>query len=481
MDLFKHELLDTTRQQIRLISITPEPSGQINCQLVHAYLEDEKSPDYRAVSYEWGLPTPLRSVKVNGRSLEVRQNLYAFLEAFRARLLRYQGNSTYEAETQWLWIDQICIDQAVISERNHQVKMMSKIYSRAIYVYVWLGPSQAQVEEAMTVLKSGLRRYFEDRTIETSSKKRKRHRTHETDGECSTGNKPCPRSSSLPIVALRCFFENTYWQRLWIVQEIMLARYIRILCGDTLLSWDELRRFCVSGKSQLPAIAQGCISLQMIWLAEHALSAKVYTYTNLLATFSKSQCHDQKDKVYGLQGLIPPRMRVTVDYSQSVLNVFRDGVCLMCEDDMTAINPEIARSLERLEYGKPTETFLQACSILRADVESIVRMPLATAIVELGNQMGLRLRQSYLAYIGQKNLRQIDAVWLEIVEFYTKQRLPALYSRGGFENNGRVSLVEASDRDANDLTANLFATYEKLEYYNDYLIKEFRRDEVRRS
>lgn len=40
----------------------------------------------------------------------------------------------------WLWIDQICIDQSNTHEKNQQVAIMSKIYSKAYIVLSWLGP-----------------------------------------------------------------------------------------------------------------------------------------------------------------------------------------------------------------------------------------------------------------------------------------------------------------------------------------------------
>ena len=441
IDSFKHEPLETTRQQIRLISIIPESSGQINCKLENAYLEDDKTPDYRAISYVWGPPTPLAHISINGQSFEVRQNLHAFLEAFRARLFKFRSNSFYEADTQWLWIDQICIDQTVISERNHQVQMMSEIYSRAAYVYVWLGPSQADVEAAMTLLKSGLRRYYEERTFSSQKKKRKRYRVLEFDEEGDTRNKTSSQPPSLPISALRRFFENTYWQRLWIVQEIMLARYVRIICGETLLSWDELKRFCLSSIPRLSAQVQDCVPKQVIWLAKHALSAKKYTYSDLLATFSKSQCYDTRDKVYGLQGLIKPVARLKIDYAKSATAVFRDAFRSMDEDESDLVR--LGDGLKRLQYGDSAEKVLQqACLILAAEAESIIRLPFIIALEELGDHMGLYKRPSYSACIGRKALQRIDFLWSQITAHYTERLLPALYEGDNSKSGNREYLLQ---------------------------------------
>ena len=461
---FKHEPLDTRRQQIRLVCITPASSGDIKCQLRNAYLEDDRTPDYRAVSYEWGPSSPLRRIYIDGQPLKVRQNLYAFLETFRTRLFKFQSNGLYEAETQWLWIDQICINQTVITERNHQVRLMSEIYSRAAYVYVWLGPCHSEVEAAMTVLKSGLRRYYEDRTTLSPTKGPRRHRISgaEEQGHLNKNSYSEPESNSLPAAALRCFFLNTYWKRLWIVQEIMLARYIRIMCGETILSWEELRRFCLSSASPLLAQVRYCIPQQVMWLVEHALSAKKYTYTSLLATFSKSDCHDPKDKVYGLQGLVAPRSRVVVNYAKSIQRVFLDAVGLLYGREGQATEVEIGGGLEKIDYSDPAETMLQASSILHAQMEVSTRIPLVTALVELGNQMGFPLVRMYATCIGGAIQKRTKSLWSQLIKYYLQERIPALYIRRQFVYDEK----EFHDRtyDPTGLIRDLWEAYEELEY-----------------
>jgi hypothetical protein len=50
----------------------------------------------------------------------VQPDLLAALKALR-----------HPQEDRYLWIDAICINQADIGERNHQVEMMSTIYGQA--------------------------------------------------------------------------------------------------------------------------------------------------------------------------------------------------------------------------------------------------------------------------------------------------------------------------------------------------------------
>jgi hypothetical protein len=97
-----------------------------------------RSSQYTALSYVWGKARADHWINLNGKPFPVRKNLYDFLcEAKRAIFSEY------------LWIDALCIDQARVMERNHQVGLMGKIYSHAEEVIVWLGQNNELVENAM--------------------------------------------------------------------------------------------------------------------------------------------------------------------------------------------------------------------------------------------------------------------------------------------------------------------------------------------
>jgi hypothetical protein len=48
-----------------------------------------------------------------------------------------------------LWVDALCINQANLGEKNHQVALMAQIYSRADKVLVYLGESDCESDAAM--------------------------------------------------------------------------------------------------------------------------------------------------------------------------------------------------------------------------------------------------------------------------------------------------------------------------------------------
>ena len=115
-----YQPLRTGNHQIRLTTIAAgRNDGPIQCSLNHEILGDE----HTCLSYAWGDELPLREIYINGKPATVRQNLWNFLHTAR----RYKFSRK-------IWIDAICIDQANTSEKNHQVRLMSKIYSQAVSV-----------------------------------------------------------------------------------------------------------------------------------------------------------------------------------------------------------------------------------------------------------------------------------------------------------------------------------------------------------
>jgi hypothetical protein len=412
---FVHEPINQAVQEIRLISIIPEITGPIRCNLIHVNLQSNPTPEYRALSYVWGPPSPVQEIQVNGHRFLVRQNLYDFTYAFRERLYKFRGGNGYEDEVQWLWIDQVCINQALTGERNHQVKMMSDIYRRATYVYVWLGKSDGSTEAVMRALKSSYRRYHDSESL---TKRSKTSSKMSRDGT-STQAEDSIWTSALRS-ALRHFFGNPYWLRLWIVQEIMLARYIRVICGETLLSWDELKRFCSSTLTKVylngNVYLDDVVPSQVKWLTDHALSARHYSYAELLLTFSASQCQNPQDRVFGLQGLIPDAERAEIDYGQPANQIFPETARAFVRSANSMPQPPFKRSLGSLDYKKAKETFFSdATVILMQEHEYGLRLHLVHVLMTLGDNMDMSCSERPDAKEMVLALEAIRAMWQKVV------------------------------------------------------------------
>lgn len=111
---FQHEPLDTARKQTRLLKLDSHLNslGLVCCDV--EIFDIAQAPLYQAASYEWGPAKSDRNICVNGRMLRIGRNLWLFLDVLRRQ----------EAASEFFWIDQICIDQKNVAERNHQVQMI---------------------------------------------------------------------------------------------------------------------------------------------------------------------------------------------------------------------------------------------------------------------------------------------------------------------------------------------------------------------
>jgi hypothetical protein len=114
--------------EIRLVYLYPgEPSDDINLGIETVNLDDVEE-DYAALSYVWGDATITSTVYVNRHKFQATVNLVGALRHVR-QMMR-------EGEFCVLWIDAICINQANIEERNHQVRMMRRIYEQPALVII---------------------------------------------------------------------------------------------------------------------------------------------------------------------------------------------------------------------------------------------------------------------------------------------------------------------------------------------------------
>lgn len=116
---FKHVSLDCQTPSIRLFRLLPKKTPSIiECTICHYPLE--LAPSYCAVSYTWGAVSPVYSIMLNGKQLNVRENIYQFLERLQQR-----------GEERLLWVDSICINQVDDKEKSDQVRLMGRIYQSA--------------------------------------------------------------------------------------------------------------------------------------------------------------------------------------------------------------------------------------------------------------------------------------------------------------------------------------------------------------
>ncbi|KAK3989003.1 hypothetical protein QBC44DRAFT_381812 [Cladorrhinum sp. PSN332] len=119
--------LASDNSQIRLLQLEAGAGEDpLACFLEVVNLEG--CPEYDALSYVWGDPEVTESINLHGREHHVAINLYDALKRLR-----------HPDKHRRLWIDALCINQKDSREKEGQIGLMDKIYSRAKEVCMWLG------------------------------------------------------------------------------------------------------------------------------------------------------------------------------------------------------------------------------------------------------------------------------------------------------------------------------------------------------
>ncbi|KAF2132408.1 hypothetical protein P153DRAFT_285074, partial [Dothidotthia symphoricarpi CBS 119687] len=119
-------------RNIRIIELLPgEPGDQLACNVAEASLDDP--PSYEAISYVWGDPSVKEPVQCNGCVVFVTVSLTQALRRIR-----------HPKASRLVWADAIALNQDDETEKNHQVRLMGEVYSRAAKVIIWLGPDDDQ-------------------------------------------------------------------------------------------------------------------------------------------------------------------------------------------------------------------------------------------------------------------------------------------------------------------------------------------------
>ncbi|KAE9380908.1 hypothetical protein N431DRAFT_459822 [Stipitochalara longipes BDJ] len=96
--------------------------------------------------------------------------------------------------TCYFWIDAICINQHDDEEKGERVRLMRNIYALAQKVIIWMGEASLDSDVALGY----------------------------------------PSKQWLALVHL---LERPWFQRVWIIQEVVASRRVTILCGDKMIEW----------------------------------------------------------------------------------------------------------------------------------------------------------------------------------------------------------------------------------------------------
>ena len=297
---FAYTTMDDPNEQIRLLHIAVTSRGERLATLTGPYFL-LYAPKYAAISYTWGRSEPKVSIVVSGQRIDVTENC------------AYVLSQLPRAGRNYFWIDSVCINQADLEEKSAQVQLMGEIFVTAETVMASIGGHGGDSPWLFDTVRE---------FAELSSSDRRR-----------TTFDMIRLSSALLRLGRR-----TYWQRLWIVQEILLGSEVILVCGEKELSLRQLASMCAwfnrrtdpsrllpsALNRQTPMIK--IIQAKLSCISESRsiyMSASKPSLWDMLRYVQSSQCADVRDRVYGIVSTVtwpkhlPP---IKTDYRMSVLN-----------------------------------------------------------------------------------------------------------------------------------------------------------------
>ncbi|KAG8162433.1 hypothetical protein KVR01_008198 [Diaporthe batatas] len=281
--------------EIRLLHLDPQENAS---EPLHGHLRPARlsiRPDYIALSYTWADTKGDRTLRDRiflGNAwtpFAITRNCAAAL-----RRLRLRGGICA------VWVDAICIDQNNIGERSHQVSMMRDIYSKAESVTIFLGGGTDDGVDD-TPARRLWQRLSEDR--------------FHAGKEVTSG-----WGGQFDTQEIRDLFNQPYWSRIWVIQEVLLARQAELVLGHASVSLIEF----VS--NFLGRVSRAVEDLVPPWvhLSGASLFGDVDSFLGLLHKTSTCKASDDRDMVFALLGLVQGAdlEGLVADYSKTNAEIY---------------------------------------------------------------------------------------------------------------------------------------------------------------
>ncbi|XXH03817.1 hypothetical protein Hte_010223 [Hypoxylon texense] len=344
-------------------------------------------------------------------------------------LTQLEANGYYDRD---IWIDAICINQEDNVERCQQVSIMADIYRSAEYVIIWLGPADEFTQPAWELI-NGMSQLSDGELSEIKPLEVKNKHNIKLLGHAN---------SDVHWRALRLLFEKRWFERAWVVQELVLARDTIVLCGDYTFDWGSMAHVSDFMAKRTPLNNAGSTSYKKpAKLAAIKRGIPDGPGNVLLHSLIRCRTYDAKDdrdKVYSLLGLAKGSGRdylfnFNPDYYQDIGEVYTNvAKCIIgCSDDLHILAHAEGDQFRRTP-GLPT--WVPDWSVrkdLGLRITGYARYQAAGLLpsfwkIQVGNTLTLRgFEFDTIARVGETkeevNRSRTCAGWLDLVEELEKE------------------------------------------------------------
>ena len=257
------------------------------------------APPFFALSYVWGTEKPTERFNIDQSMLKITPSLSNLLHQLEER-----------RDVRFIWIDQICINQQDNVEKVMQVKMMRDVYVSAHKVLVWLGPSTKDSDLAMDTIMPL------DEAIGVLPQ----------DRFALNPSPSCLPGQDDPFwPALVDLYKRPWYDRLWVLQEVILAKDVDVLCGNRSMPWAAFASFANKMRELLPFALTGGFDARLQDCSDESAKARDPGFVSIrdidamrsneeeglktpfstyLSIGQKRKVTNPLDRVYGLLGLL---------------------------------------------------------------------------------------------------------------------------------------------------------------------------------
>lgn len=232
-------------------SIPPRASGStkdflqepIIASIVHMPLSSATG-NFHAMSYRWDSTTnsPYTAI-FSGQKIRISPTVHA--------MLRYCSTTT---EILYIWIDALCINQADDKEKSIQVAMMFDIYSVAKEVIVWLGGEDDRLstnsiqDNKGDEVESIVSQLAE---ISTSIQSPDAQTPDQNSLRLKPLNHASQSSRFKPLIKM---LSHPWFERVWVIQEVVVAQRVKILYRRLIIDGDMFFNLMMRTALDLPLL-----------------------------------------------------------------------------------------------------------------------------------------------------------------------------------------------------------------------------------
>lgn len=298
----------------RVFTIQPGPPDTL-ISLLLFNIRTRKRGTYDCVSYTGGDGSRLREVSINGKLHMIRDNIWHFLN------VRRQQHQLLP-----LWMDAISTNQNDPAEKGQQVSIIGKIFSGAVRTRIWLGQAANNSNAFMdAVTRSDILTY--------SNEIRAFRHPHFPPPRQFRGQ----RGSAVQMktgdyvpynmhIAYCALMMRPYWSRTWVMQEVVLSKYLVVHCGDQKVSWVQFWDFQTKAFEGINhwMVSFDCYVTACL-LMERAFHGSRDLY-RLMGNFGQTtHCADPRDRIYALMPLVTKtemKKPLEVDYTIDIIELF---------------------------------------------------------------------------------------------------------------------------------------------------------------